>query len=300
MKYRLKHILEYGALRTVGGLVSIMPYRAALGVGWVAAAVAFHLVRWRRVEAERRIREVFGSRLSARQIRRVAWISLRNLAFNIVEMTMATRLNRAWLEAHAECQETAATLGGHVKDGDGAILAVIHMGNWDAAGIAMEQLGVPMLVIARSQKNPLFNAYIDRLRSLHESIVVDRDDRALMKKVLAWLKAGKVLAILIDLRAKQAASKFQFLGKEADLGRGIGVIARHSKSPIYPVTTIRRGWTKHAWILMDPIQADEALDPKSDSVRMTAASLKALEQVILDYPEQYFWYNKRWVLDRLK
>jgi KDO2-lipid IV(A) lauroyltransferase len=262
--------------------------------------IGFHVVRWRRAEAERRIREVFGDQFDDREVRRIAWISLRNLAFNAVEMMMASRLDRAWLAANADCEQTRATLATHVDKGEGAILAVIHMGNWDAAGIGMEQLGIPMLVIARSQKNPLFNAHLNRMRSLHDSVVVDRDDRALMKKVLQWLKAGKVLAILIDLRARQSASKFRFLGKDADLGRGIGVIARHSGAPIYPAITVRKGWTGHAWTLCDPVYPDPDLDAKSDSIRMTEVCLKIYDRVIREHPEQYFWYNKRWVLEPLR
>lgn len=259
MKYQPRHIAEYLLARDLGGLARVLPYRLALALGWGVAAVTFYGVRRRRVEAERRIQDVFGGHFNAAQVRHIAWLSLRNLAFNAVEMIIASRLNRAWLDKYADCQATRDTLLENVRKGEGTILAVIHMGNWDAAGICMEQLGIPMLVIARRQKNSLVNDYLNRIRSLHDSVVVDRDDPALMKKALSWLKDGKVLAILIDLRAKQNASSFPFLGKEAYLGRGIGVIARHSGAPICPAITIRKGWTKHVWTLREPIQADQDL-----------------------------------------
>ncbi len=300
MKYRFKHIVEYAVVRGVGLVSSVLPYRLTLGLGCGMAAFAFYGLRWRRAEAERRIREVFGEQYTTSEITNIAWISQRNLAFNMMETIMASRLDRAWLDRYTECRDSSEILATHVKRGQGAILAVIHMGNWDAAGIAMEQLGIPMLVIARSQKNPLINDYLNRARSLHESVVVDRDDPALMKKVLAWLKEGKVLAILIDLYAKQGGAQVPFLGKQANIGRGIGVIARHSGAPIYPAITIRKGWTNHSWSVCDAIQSDQNLDKKSDSIRMTEACLKFFDQVIREHPEQYFWYNKRWVLDPLE
>jgi KDO2-lipid IV(A) lauroyltransferase len=299
MKYRPKHIAEYLLLRGIAGVSGVLSYRLALTLGWGVAALAFYGVRWRRAEAVRRIREVFGEEYTNSDVKRIAWLSLRNLVFNTIEMIAASRLNRAWLEKHAECEAGRDTLSTQVTNGEGAILAVIHMGNWEAAGIGMEQLGIPMLVISRSQKNPLFNDYLNRMRSIHESVVVDRDDRALMKKVLGWLKDGKVVAIMIDLRAKQNTSIFSFLGKEASLGRGIGVIARHSGAPIFPAITIRKGWTGHAWTLCEPIRVDHDLDGKSDSIRMTQTCLQIFDRVIREQPDQYFWYNKRWVLETL-
>ena len=40
MRYRLKHIFEYAVLRSVIGLVTVVPYRVALGLGWVIAAIS--------------------------------------------------------------------------------------------------------------------------------------------------------------------------------------------------------------------------------------------------------------------
>ena len=92
--------MEYGALRGVAALLHALPYRAALAVAWGFAAIAFHLVRFRRRETARRIREVFGDTISDREVRRIAWLSLRNMAFNIVEMMRAPRIDRAWIDRH--------------------------------------------------------------------------------------------------------------------------------------------------------------------------------------------------------
>jgi len=299
MKYRLSHIAEYLILRLFLATFNFLPLHVALGCGWLVAAFGFHVARWRRAEAERRIREVFGDRFDDAEVRKIAWLSMRNLAFNAVEVLLASRLDRAWLEANVSDMSGFDVLRERVGRGEGALLAVVHMGNWDAAGIASELSGIPMLVIARSQKNPLINNYLNAQRSLHDSIVVDRDDGAMLKKVQAWLRDGKAVAVLIDLRARQNAATFRFLGKQANLGRGIGAIARSAKCRIYPVITLRKGWTKHEWTLCEPICLDETLDRKTDSVRLTQACLTVFEPVIRAHPDQYFWYNKRWVLEPL-
>ena len=77
MKYRAKHVVEYAALRSLTAVVRILPYRLALGLGWALAWIAFHLVRWRVDAAKTRIREVLGDTVSEREVRRIAWVSLR-------------------------------------------------------------------------------------------------------------------------------------------------------------------------------------------------------------------------------
>jgi hypothetical protein len=47
-------------------------------------------VRFRRTEAERRIAAVFPDR-TPREVRRIAWLSLRNMTFNAVELARARR-----------------------------------------------------------------------------------------------------------------------------------------------------------------------------------------------------------------
>jgi len=296
MKHRYRHLAEYAAVRGVAAIVRFMPYRASLGVGWIIAAVAFHLLHWRRGEAEHRIREVFGRQMTQRDVKRVAWISMRNLVFNAIEMITATRIDRAWVDAHTGQGNDAEVLLNHVRKGQGAILAVAHSGNWDAAGIGMDRLGVPMMVIVRQQKNPLINDFLNAARSMHGSRIVDRNDRALVKKVVAWLNDGNVVAVLVDLRASVAGTPMTFLDRSADIGRGVGLIARLSRAPVYPAITLRNGWTQHSWTVCEPISSDRSMGSKADTIQITQSCLDALGAVVLDHPEQYFWYNKRWVL----
>ena len=86
MKYRPKHVVEYLLLRTVCGLVGVLPYRLGLGLAWGVTRLAFSVGHWRRTEAVRRIRSVLGDTVTEREAQRIAWHSLRNMAFNLAEI----------------------------------------------------------------------------------------------------------------------------------------------------------------------------------------------------------------------
>ncbi len=264
--------------------------------GWVLARIGYHLVRYRVAEARRRIREVFPD-LPRRKVNRIAWLSFRNLIFMGVEDIRLPWITDRWIITVVECDQAFTRGRELVRQYHGAILALPHMGNWDLAAAVSEKRGLPMLVVARSQKNPLVNAYLNRRRSWMGSGVIDRDDPALLKKVLKGLKGGKVLSILIDLRASSAGLEVNYLGHPARIAGGMALLSRQARVPILPVVLVRRGWARHYWTVYDPILPDPSLDKREDWQRMTQQVLDIFTEAVRKTPDQYFWYNKRWVLE---
>jgi lauroyl/myristoyl acyltransferase len=89
-----------------------------------------------------------------------------------------------------------------------------------------------------------------------------------------------------------------FLGGEANLGSGMALFARMTNLPIYPCCCVRDGWTRHRIAETYPVvRPDKTLDKGEDIERMTAAVIANFDEAIRKYPEQWFWHNKRWVLD---
>jgi KDO2-lipid IV(A) lauroyltransferase len=299
MKHRPRHLLEYGLLRALGGVLSRIPYRLALALAWCIAALLYGIGRSRVREAERRIREVFGATLDERGVRRAAWRSLRNLCFNVVEIVRLPRLTRAWVERHIDRGNLPDLMARHVAPGQGCILVIPHMGNWDLAGVGAGLTGVPVFVVAARQRNPLTDAFLTRMRAAQGMEVVMRDENV-VKRVLRGLKGGRVLAFLTDLRSRTPGMKVQFLGREANVVAGLGLFARQANVPVFAGVVRRVGWTRHVWEFGEPLRADPALDKETDWLRITQLTMDIFERAIRRHPDQYFWYNRRWVLDPLE
>jgi KDO2-lipid IV(A) lauroyltransferase len=298
MRPSLKHQVEYGFLRGFSGFLGVLPYRVALGAGWVLAVLGHYGFRFRVRVARHRIREVFGDRFSDRAVRRIAWRSWRNLCFNVVEILRMGKIDRAWIEKHVDLPDPAPLLE-RARRGEPIVLATMHMGNWDLAGVGASLLGLPVFFIARRQNNPLTDQELNRMRNVTGvETLLRANDTA--KEVLKRLKAGKTLAILPDVRYPTPGLAVQFLGGEANLAPGMGLFARQVNAPIFPVVASRTGWTGHRWRLFAPIHPDPALSKEEDLLRMTRAVINQFDREIRDHPEQYFWFNKRWILDPLR
>lgn len=299
MRHRFQYRLEYAALRAATALMTALPYRAALAVAWVFAAFVFHVCRFRRRETIRRIHEVFGAEFSDQNARRIAWLSLRNMAFNLVEMMRVSTIDRTWIDRHVPAFSAAVPqVQALIQHYGGAVVSVPHMGNWDLAGWACHRHGIHMFSIAGKQKNPLVNAWINRQRESGMTIL-ERGGGTL-KQIIRLLRAGNVLAILPDVRVYTPDLKIPFLGTTANFGRGMALFAIAAKVPVIPAILRREGWTRHGFDLLPAILPDPSLDKETDARRITEIVIERVDAAIRQAPEQWFWYNKRWVLTPIR
>jgi Kdo2-lipid IVA lauroyltransferase/acyltransferase len=298
MKHRFKHTAEYLLLRGLLGIVNLLPLRAGLALGWLIGRFFFHVLRYRRDKAESRLKQVFGDRFSAKERKHIAWLSFRNICFNAIEAARFGKLTPEKLQKMPLYTGIVAMQEIYRKNG-AFIFSTAHMGNWDLGGIACKLAGIPVFSIARRQKNPLTDDLLNKMRNATGMDVVLNDSKVL-KNIIRRLKAGEVLAILPDVRSNTEALSIDFLGGKANLGAGAALFAQMVNCPIYPVALIRLGWMRHEYKVFDPIFPDPSLDKKEDWQRMMQQLVSIFDAEIHARPEQYFWFNKRWVLDPIK
>ncbi|MGI6086711.1 MAG: lysophospholipid acyltransferase family protein [Kiritimatiellia bacterium] len=297
MRHKPKHYVEYVLMRAIGGLVGILPYRVALALGWGLAWLGFYVLRFRVSAAEKRIREIFGSNLSPREVRRIAWGSWRNFIFSCVDLLRIPVMSSEWIMC-AVSEDGVDKLRAQVSTGQGGIIATIHMGAWEMAALACLSFKLPLFSIAARQKNLLTDAYMNRLRAKTGFETILRDRHA-VKEIVRRIKSGKLLAILPDVRSPTPALSVQFLGHTANIAAGMGAIARWANAPIFPCVITRVGWGRHVYRVFDPVWPNMELDKKADVLRMTQAVFDVFDRCVQAEPEQWFWYNKRWLFDPL-
>ena len=297
MKHKPQHIVEYLLLVVVAGLIRILPLRAALGLGWLVAAGTHFIGRVKVERTHERIRQVLGEAFPEKEVRRIAWISWRNLFFNAIDALRFSKLTPEKVRKQPLASLEPKLIEIMEACDAGFILATPHMGNWEIAGVAADLADIPIFAIARKQKNPLVDGYINKMRQSFDLEILFTGAHV-GKGVVDRLKKGKVLAILPDIGSKSpAALTVGFLNGQASIAPGAAQFAQLANCPIYPVCMRRIGWIKHAAVMLAPIAPDPALGKSEDQQRIMSQLMAAISKEILKTPEQYFWYNKRWVLN---
>ncbi|MDP6524132.1 MAG: hypothetical protein QGH15_07905 [Kiritimatiellia bacterium] len=296
MSKRTKHLVEYFAVRAMGGFVNLLPYRLAAFIGWVLARASFCVIGKRKAKARKRVKEVFGADIPESEVSRIVWKSWLNVVLTATELMRISRVTLSMAKKVSQCGDAMDRLTTHRDTGVGAILALPHMGSWEMAAATARTHGVPLFTIAAPQKNTLVDQYINDTRRKAGTPVIMRGDGTI-RQVIRMLRKGNVLAILPDLRRRVAAVKVRFLGAEANVANGMAFFAKMGKVPIFPCYITRKGLTRHALHVLDPVYPEPELQRDADIQRMTSEVFSIFDKAIRENPDQWFWYNKRWVLD---
>ncbi len=298
MRYRLTHIAEYALLRTIIAPVQLMPRRLALAWGWWHAALAFYGFRFRVAETMRRIESVFGERYSRREVRRIAWQSWLNMVFNAIELMRLRPGHANPRLPPVTMTSVQALIDAQKTSPKGSIFACPHMGNWELAGVLMPREGIPFMAVAAKLKNPLVNRYLTRLRTAGGIELVERGSGA-VRQILPRLRAGSVLAVLPDVRSRHPGVKVNFLGGEANAYPGMGALAHKANVPIHLGIMRRDGWRGHRLEFLGTFDPDPSAPREADIQRLTQCVFDRLDTAIRETPGQWFWFNRRWLLDPL-
>ena len=295
MKYKLAHVLEYAGVRAICGLLVALPHRVALALVWGPVRLAFLLNGRLRARTRRRIRQALGTELPDREIARIAWLAFRNLAFTVVEGLRLPGINPAWVARHIDLTPVEEVRAELVQT-RGLIVAVPHMGNWELAGIALHSQGVNLITLVRKQKNPLMNAWINRVRSQSGVETIDTHSRV-VGEIAQKLNAGnRILAVLPDVRAKTGGVSVRYLGVETEVPAGVAHYAREAQVPVITAEVVRTGWSRFNWRKTGFIVSDPDLNKEQDRRRIMQYVMDRFGESVRAHPENYFWFNKRWVL----
>jgi lauroyl/myristoyl acyltransferase len=156
-----------------------------------------------------------------------------------------------------------------------------------------------MCFIARQQKNKALYQELIRSREEGGGTVVDRDDPRLMRKLLSYLKEENgVVAILVDIRSRTPGETYRYLNHDAPLANGLGLLAAKSGAAVVPLYMGRNGRSTHIWkTFPSRTISPEASKNKAIRAELLQYCLDTLTAEILQNPESYFWFNKRWVLE---
>jgi len=166
-----------------------------------------------------------------------------------------------------------------------------------ATGLSGRAVGVPFFFLAKRQKNPLTDAYLNKKRSASGAPAVLNDAKVL-KNIIRRLNRGEAMAILPDISEKnRTVMQIQFLGGSANLNAGAAMFARKTNAPIYPACPICKDGKHHIIFADKPILADDSLSKEDDYRRTMQQMFDFFDAQIRKHPEQYFWYNKRWILE---
>ena len=267
---------------------------------WLAgclAVVAVRVFRFKRARTIGRISAAFPEK-TARECRFIAERSLANVLQTAVEMIRAPKLTAEWMDRHVvDGRLYKDRLQAYVDEGKGVVIMVPHSGNWYMAAWSMAAYGLPLFAIAAKQRNPRIDAWMKRQYGGIE--VLERGSARTLVEIKSRLESGRAFAILPDLRVQNPDVEVPFFGGTANVSHAGAMFAVRCNSPII-VAMMRREGGLHVYEHLATLRPVEGADRKAEAERLTREAMSILDAAIRRHPDQWFWYNKRWILQPVK
>ena len=288
----IRYRLEYGAARAGLALVDALPMRACPGLAAAIGDIAYAFdYRRRRIAVDNITRSTLA--LPPDEARRIARLSFRHFALVAIESVKAQRLlTPATIPVHLVIQAPAETEALIVDPARGILAACGHFGNWEIMG-QIFGFRKPVVAIAQPMKNPLVEEMMFRRTPDARFRTVPKHDEDMMRLV-APLKEGCVLAVMIDQHAMKKPVVVDFLGRPACSHRSLALLHLVTRTPIVYASARRIGLLRFEVRLSKPLSFPPTGDKERDIHTIMKALNEELEADIRVAPDQYLWGHRRW------
>ena len=182
-------------------------------------------------------------------------------------------------------------VGEALARGRGLIVVIGHLGNWELAGLAVAQAGIPLHSLARPIDNPWVDRYLHRFRTRTGQSIIPKYQA--LGRMIQVLRKNEVLVIQVDQDARHHGVHVNFFGRPASTHRSPALLSLKYGTPVVVADIYREGRLHHC-ALSDPILPDAFRD-HADPVRaLTQAYTSRFEEFVRAHPEQWFWVHDRW------
>lgn len=245
----------------------------------------------RRNVVKRNLTIAFGEKLQPAEINKLARRTYQNYGIVLFEVLLLKLLKPENLPDHIEL-EGLDVLKAAMEEGKGVILAGNHFGNWELISAAISTFGSPIHMYAGKQRNDLFDDALNTIRRQFGAVTISKSKTATIEMMKA-LKNRQVLGMAGDLNVPHNKLFVDFFGLKASIGRGLVSFTLKKQCPLLFIWCIRTGGLKHKGFLTR-VHYEVTGDKNLDLTAISQVLTDELEQKIREYPDQYFWFNKRW------
>lgn len=285
--------------RAASVLAKLTPAPLAAGAAAVAGAPLAATLRERRTMIERHLRRVDPS-LDARRVREAVNEAFNSYARYYLETFRLPNLSDDDIER-------GFTVDGYehieaaIAAGNGAILALPHLGGWEWAGRWLSTRGHTVAAVAEALGNDALFAWFVDLRARIGIDVIALDDRA-GPRVSAALRANHVVCLLCDRDiprdGKRSGIDVEFFGERTTVPAGPALFSIRTGAALLPVATYFTSRVDgHHAVVRPPVVSRGSGSLRNDVAETTQALTREIEALIRREPSQWHLFQPNWPSD---
>jgi KDO2-lipid IV(A) lauroyltransferase len=283
---RAKRWMVYALARTSALVLGLLPLAVSLAIGRALGRIAHLFDRPGRMRAIAQIEAALS--VPPDEARRIARAAYANIGMVAAEIAMLPRIRRRFT-AYVELPEQDLRLLREAYDrGAGVVFVTGHVGNWELLAQRILLSGFDGATVARDAPNPFIGRWLERQRAAGSLVTINRGEPRAARKILAALKRGALLGVLMDQDTRVQSVHVPFFGRPAATPIAAAQLALRRNAPVVAGFITRKPSGGHRIRL-------ERLDISGlDTTSATALFTKVIEEAIRAQPEEWVWFHDRW------
>ena len=295
---KLRHRVEYGFLRALEAVARRAPLRVVTGTGAAIVGTVGPMLRQnRRALANLGVAFPDKSLAERKRLARAMWRNMgRIFAETLVLDRITTEPDRIEIIGFARWQDRMSEPGPSIG-------CTLHMGNWELAIWPLKMSGREPAGVYKPLDNPLLDRWLaDRRRALYPSGLLGKgesedDPKAGQRTARALIniaRKGGCIGFVAD-HFDRRGEAIDFMGRQARFTTAPAMIARHVGARVWVGRCLRIGKESRFRMEMQELAMPQTADKVADATALTTAMFAAFEAWIREAPEQWMWWNTRWL-----
>jgi len=278
------------------GIIRILPECCLPTLGDWFGVLGYYIIPHRQKIARENIKRVYGSALSAKQIKSMAKAAFKNISRDMIEVGLSyiSSLDQRFFKKNISVQGIE-NLDNALKKGKGVIAISAHLGNFPLIGAKLAVLGYPFSLIAKDPKNIyLVNIFQQWRNRLGIGVIPYKPRHRCANESLKVLRKNGIIMILIDQNPrKKYGVNVDFFDHQLPTYSGPIVLALRTGAALVPMF-IHRNTDNTETLHILPEIILKASDAKGQDISQNLRAINVIcEAWIKKYPEQWWWMHRR-------
>jgi phosphatidylinositol dimannoside acyltransferase len=187
----------------------------------------------------------------------------------------------------------------HLKNGRGVIFALPHMGDFEQAGLWVNQAGAGSFttVMERLKPEAVYEKFLKFREGLGMEVLPTTGGPNPSGVMARRLRAGKLVCLVADRDLSDTGIEVDFFGEKALLPAGPAALAVQTGAALMPVSCWFVGESEWGAEVYDEVPVPATGTRKEKVAAMTQAMASVFEQAIREHPENWHMLQKVFVSD---
>lgn len=278
---KVSHQCTYLILITLKKLISTLSVRSKHKLSIYLGKILFSFFKIRKGVAEKNLQKAFPnwSKKKINLTLKKTYIFFSNNLINFISFP------RSWKNIQFSVSGKKF-LKDSFMEGKGIIMITGHFGSWEILGKWLGDYADLFVGIAFKQKNVGAHRFFIEQRELSNTKHIFK--RESFDKMYNVLQQNGILGLVSDQDAGKGGVFVNFFNVPASTPKGVALFHINKKSPMIFATCVQTELMKYK------IEFIPILCEVKTIESITQEYTQILERYIKKFPEQYFWFHRRW------